>query len=173
MNKIWKFVKWVKNRNILYKVYIFIFIDNNRKVIDKIEKTTLLIKRFFFKFLKANLSDITDDYFYSNSTEFEKLKNHEIIYVIKNVLKRKTSNIDEINNKVFILLFFALISLFKQLFRTCIKTKYCSTHFRESIIIIFRKFKKKNYNVPKTYRFIIFLNMLKKTLKLMLINRLT
>ena len=174
MNKIWKLVKWIKNRNISYKIYILTLIDdNNKKIIDKIEKTTLLIKKFFLKFSKIDFSDISNDYFYSNSTKFEKLKNHEIIYVIKDVSKKKISNIDEINNKTFISLLLILISLLKQLFKTCIRTRYCSIHFRESITMIFKKFKKKSYNIAKTYRSITLLNTLSKTLKFVLINRLT
>ena len=113
MNKIWKFVKWIKNRDNLYKTYTFTLTNVQKsKITEKLQKIVLLIKFFFSKSSNANFLNI-DNYQYSDSIRFEKLKNHELINVIKNVLKEKVLNDDEINNKIFIALLLKLILILK------------------------------------------------------------
>ena len=64
------------------------------------------------------------------------------------------------------------MNIFRQLFQINVDHDYCFLHFRRSITICFRKFDKNDYNVSKSYRLIIVLFIIEKTLKSMLINRL-
>ena len=132
----------------------------------------MLIEFFFSKSLNADFSNI-DNYQYFNLIRFEELKDHELMNVIKNVLKEKALNDDEINNRVFIALLSKLTSILKKMFQACLKTKHCSSYFRRSITIILRKFEKEFYNIFKIYKFIILFNIINKALKSILINRLT
>ena len=93
--------------------------------------------------------------------------------VIKNVLKEKASNDDKINNKILIALLSKLTPILKQMFQTYFKTRHCSSHFRQSITMTLKKSEKKFYSIFKIYRLIALLNIISKTLKSILINRLT
>ena len=173
MNKVWKLIKWVKNRGNSYKAYTPTLTNAQKsKIIKKSQKIALLVEFFFSKSSDANLSNI-DNYQYLDPIRFEELKNHELMNAIKNVLKEKASDDDEINNKTLIALLSKLIPILKKMFQACLKTKHCSSHFRRSVTMILKKFKKKSYNILKIYRFITLLNTINKTLKSILINRLT
>jgi hypothetical protein len=62
---------------------------------------------------------------------------------------------------------FSLINLF----RACVKLSYHSLCFRFAHIIILKKLNKKNYSNVKTYKLIILLNTLNKTLESIIIRR--
>ena len=172
MSKVWKLAKWVKNRDNSYKAYTLTLTNAQKsKIIKKSQKITLLIEFFFSKSSNANFSNI-DNYQYFSSVRFEELKNHELINAIKNVSKEKASNDDEINNKVLIALLSKLISILKQMFQICFRTKHCSSHFRQSITMTLRKFEKEFYNILKTYKLIALFNIIDKTFESILINRL-
>ena len=173
MNKVWKLVKWAKNRDNSYKSYTLTLTNAQEfKIIEKKQKTTLLIEFFFSKLSNANLSNI-QDFQYFDSIRFEKLKNHELMNIIKNVSKEKTSKDDEMNNRALVALLLTLIFILRQLFKACLKIEYCSAHFRRSMTISFKKFEKELYSILKTYRSIALLSIIDKTLKSILTNRLT
>ena len=172
MNKVWKLAKWVKNRDNSYKAYTFTLTNaQESKITKKSQKIALLVEFFFSKSSNANLSNI-DSYQYLDSVRFEELKDHELMNVIKNVSKEKASNDDEINNKTLIALLSKLISILKQIFQICLRTRHCSSHFRRSITVILRKSEKEFYSILKTYKLIALLNIINKTLESILANRL-
>jgi hypothetical protein len=57
------------------------------------------------------------------------------------------------------------------LFRACVKLNYHFVCFRIAHIIVFKKFKKKNYSNVKTYKLIILINTLNKILKSIITQR--
>ena len=142
-------------------------------IIDKIEKTTLLIKRFFLKFSKIDFSNIKK-FIHFESIKFEKFIIHEIQRAINDVFNNKISKNDEIENRAIALLveITNLLNIFKQFFQTNFDHEYCFQHFKRSITICLRKFEKNDYNIFKNYRSIVLLFIINKTLKSILINRL-
>ena len=174
MKKIFKLVKWIRNKRNFYEIYIFILINKHEeKVTNKTRKTTLLIERFFFKFSKIDFLNIKK-YEYSKSIDFKNFVNYKIESAIKNVINNKISKNDKIQNRALALLIkiTKLLDIFRQFFQISIDHDYCFQHFRKSITICFRKFDKNDYNVLKSYRSITLLFIIKKTLKSILINRL-
>jgi hypothetical protein len=94
---------------------------------------------------------------------------------IKKIVKRCKSNnvlkFDDISNKIMKILCIKLMFSLISLFRICVELNYHSFCFKIAQIIIFKKFNKKNYFDVKTYKFIILLIKLNKTLKSIIIRR--
>ena len=72
---------------------------------------------------------------------------HKIENVIKNVSNNKFLEIDDIINKTLILLFFQLIFIFQKIFQISLNKNYYSKYFKRSIIISFKKSKKKFFDI--------------------------
>jgi hypothetical protein len=65
------------------------------------------------------------------------------------------------------------MSTLLRLFRVCAKQKDQSRCFRETNIIVLKKFNKSNYTNFKAYKSITFLNTLNKTLKSIIVKRIS
>ena len=85
----------------------------------------------------------------------------------------KASEIDDLSNRFLRLVTEKLLSKFRHLFQTYVDVNYHSKKFRKTNIIVLRKSKKKNYFESKSYRLIILLNTLRKTLKTVITRRLS
>ena len=66
-----------------------------------------------------------------------------------------------------------LTSILINLFNACVTHKYHSKQFKKAQTIVLRKSKKSDYIDSKTYRFIALLNIMNKTLKSIMIKRLS
>ena len=78
-------------------------------------------------------------------------------------------NINEIFNRFLRLIIKKLISKITHFFQIYFIIDYHFKEFKKVNIIIFRKFKKKNYSKFKAYKSIVFLNILNKVFKTMII----
>jgi hypothetical protein len=138
------------------------------------EKTNMLIKQFFSNTKQVDLSD-THAYRYSDVV-FESKKvisEDEIRQTIKKSKSNSASKSDEIFNKVLKLLVKKLMSTLMSLFRICAEQNYHSRCFRKTHTISLKKSNKSNYTNLKTYRSIALLNTLDKTLKSIIVRRIS
>ncbi len=71
------------------------------------------------------------------------------------------------------LLIDSLLPYLYQIFNKCLDTGFCSTHFRSSITVVFRKPGKPDYTTAKAYRPIALLNTLGKALEFIFAKRIT
>jgi hypothetical protein len=67
----------------------------------------------------------------------------------------------------------ALVFTLQRLFTVCLKLNYHPQSCKQSITVILRKKEKPDYSEPKVYRPIALLNMLGKTLKGIIAERIT
>jgi hypothetical protein len=150
-------------------------IDNIIKTTSNFdEKTNMLIKQFFSNTRQVDLSD-THAYRYSDVV-FESKKiisEDEIRQTIKKSKSDSVSKSDEIFNKVLKLLMKKLMFTLMSLFKVCAEQSYHSRCFRKTHTIFLKKSNKSNYTNFKTYRFIAFLNTLDKTLKSIIVHRIS
>ena len=98
---------------------------------------------------------------------FEK-KIRKVIFYLK---FDKVSNINEMLNRFLRLIIKKLISKITHFFQIYFIIDYYFKKFKKINIIIFRKFKKDDYSKFKMYKLIIFLNILNKALKTIIIIR--
>jgi hypothetical protein len=145
-------------------------------VFEKIEdfsfKIEMLHQHFFFDTTKTNFHDLQT---FNYHIFIEKLKTSIQENEIKQVIKRCKSNnvlkFDDISNKILKILCTKIMFSLINLFRAYVKLNYHFLCFRIVHIIAFKKLNKKNYLNVKTYKFIILLNTLSKTLKLIITRR--
>jgi hypothetical protein len=149
--------------------------DNIIKIASNFdEKTNMLIKQFFSSTRQIDFND-TRAYRYSDVV-FESKKvisKDEIRQTIKKSKSDSASKSDEIFNKVLKLLMKKLMFTLMSLFKACAKQNYHSRCFRKTHIIFLKKSNKSNYTNLKTYRFIAFLNIFDKTLKSIIVKRIS
>ncbi len=134
----------------------------------------MLIKQFFSSTKQVDLSD-TFAYRYS-SVVFESkrvISEDEIRQTIKKNKSNNASESDEILNKMLKLLMKKLMFTLMSLFKVCAEQNYHSRCFKKTHIISLKKSNKSNYTNLKTYRFIAFLNTLDKTLKSIIVRRIS
>ncbi len=179
-SKFWRLVRWAKFKNYRFRKISKIsdLIRRNQKnnvlkcVNDFDFKTRFLIEFFFFDIINANLNDIST-YNYSNAVNkmFELIDENEIKRTIKRCKLNNASRSNDISNRVLKVLVNKLISHFLNLFKVCVELSYHSLCFRKTHIIALKKSKKKNYTNIKTYKSIVLLNILDKTLKSIIAQR--
>jgi hypothetical protein len=148
-------------------------IDNIIKTASNFdEKTNMLIKQFFSSTRQVDLSDTHAYRYFDVVFESKKIiSKDEIRQTIKRSKSNSASKSDEILNKVFKLLMKKLMFTLMNLFKVCAKQNYHSRCFKKTHIISLKKSNKSNYTNLKTYRFIALLNILDKTLKSIIVNR--
>jgi hypothetical protein len=138
------------------------------------EKTNMLIKQFFSNTRQVDLND-TLAYRYSDVV-FESKKvisKDEIRQTIKRSKSNNASKSDEILNKMLKLLMKKLMFTLMNLFRVCAEQNYHSRCFKKTHTISLKKSNKSNYTNLKTYRFIVLFNILDKTLKSIIVKRIS
>ena len=83
----------------------------------------------------------------------------------------KTSNFDEILNRILKTCFEFLTAVLTSLFQTCIIHAYHSRAFRAAHTITLKKSEKDDYTTTKIYRSIALLNTLRKMLKFIIVTK--
>jgi hypothetical protein len=137
-------------------------------------KIDILFIQFFSSTSQTDLND-TLKYRYFNIMT----KTHENIIekkIFQTIKKCKLDNIfksNDISNKVLKLLINKLMSTLLRLFRVCATLNYHFRCFRKVHIIVLKKFNKNNYINFKAFRFIILFNTLNKTLKSIIVRRIS
>jgi hypothetical protein len=148
-------------------------IDNIIKTASNFdEKTNMLIKQFFSNTRQIDLND-THAYRYSDVVFASKkiISEDEIRQTIKKSKSDNALKSNEIFNKMFKLLMKKLMFTLMSLFKVCAEQNYHSRCFKETHIISLKKSNKSNYTNLKTYRSIALFNILNKTLKSIIVNR--
>jgi hypothetical protein len=102
---------------------------------------------------------------------FELIDENEVKRTIKWCKSNNASRSNDISNRVLKILVNKLISHFLNLFRICVELNYHSLCFKKTHIITLKKSKKKTYTNIKTYKSIVLLNILDKTLKSIIAQR--
>jgi hypothetical protein len=102
---------------------------------------------------------------------FELIDENEIKRVIKRCKSNNATRSNDISNRVLKVFVNKLILHFLNLFRVCVELNYHSLCFRKTHIIALKMSKKKNYTNIKTYKSIVLLNILDKTLKSIIAQR--
>ncbi len=164
---LWRLAKWTKDRNHLSrKILKMLILKFNDRTIDTFEKKIDMFKNVFFSTSSSiDLIDISR-FFYSNSIECSSsITKAKIFTIIKRFAFDKISNSDDFINKLFKACAFIMIKLPTSLFEICIQLFYHSKTFKKVNTITLKKAKKDDYIISKTYRFIIFLNIMSKIMK--------
>jgi hypothetical protein len=134
----------------------------------------MLFTQFFSSTEQIDSSD-TLRYRYSNVVvkTHEDIIENEIRQAIRRCKFDNISRLNDITNKVLKFLINRLMSTLLRLFRVCAKQKYHFRYFRKTNIIALKKSNKSNYTNLKTYKSIAFLNTLSKTLKSIIVRRIS
>ena len=131
-----------------------------------------MLKEVFFSFLSnADLSDL-QKYTYSAFIKcFMTIVKKEIVATLSRLRLDKTSEFDDITNRILKTCIDSLTRLLTSLFQTCATLKYHSRAFKETHIITLKKIKKTDYTTSKVYKSIILLNTISKTLEFIMIEK--
>jgi hypothetical protein len=181
-SRFWRLIVWAKNRNHksreIFKISILTKKNAVEIVLKTIKdfafKTKMLHKHFFSNTTKTNLFDLQTFIYRSTVAETKsRIQRNEIRQVIKRCKLNNASEFDDISNKILKILCTELMLFLMSLFRVCVELSYYSRCFRIAHIIILKKFNKKDYFDVKTYKFITLLNTLNKTLKSIIIRRIS
>jgi len=101
------------------------------------------------------------------------LSQDEMRQTIQRVKVDKVSDAFEISNKALQASLTELTSILINLFNACVTHKYHSKQFKKAQTIVLCKSKKSDYINLKTYQFIALLDIMSKTLKSIMIKRLS
>jgi len=121
----------------------------------------------------VNLTDINFTTYSSSVKVKTVISKKKVKKVIWQPVINRMSDIFWISNKMLRKEMKKLITSVHHLFNVCIKHEYHSKIFRKVNIIVLHKFNKKNYTDSKTYHLITLLNTLSKTLKSIMITRIS
>jgi hypothetical protein len=148
-------------------------IDNIIKIASNFdEKTNILIKQFFSSTRQIDLNNTHAYRYFDVVFESKKvISKDEIRQTIKKSKSDNASKSNEILNRMLKLLMKKLMFTLMSLFKTCAEQNYNSRCFKKTHIIFLKKSNKSNYTNLKTYRFIALFNILDKTLKSIIVNR--
>ena len=170
--KIWKLIKWAKNKHTFFKSTIsFLQKFDDIMILIRKNKIQYLID-FFFSSTTTNLKNIQSNETYSKCILFFSITKKKISHAIINKISNKIFDENEILNRILKLIFSIIKSIFKWIYNQNLQLSYCSKNFKKSITMIFRKINKSDYFIFKTYRFIALFNTMKKIMKSIMITRL-
>ena len=138
------------------------------------QKTKIIFQTYFSSSLISTLfAKNISSYDYSQLMKKDELIiKREIMKAIYKTTLNKTSDVNEVTNRALRHFIEIAASQMRSLFERYYRKKIQSTHFKRSIIIILRKFEKKNYSELKLYKSIALLNILNKTLESIISKRL-
>jgi len=137
------------------------------------EKTEMLRKKFFSSSFQADISDILKSFISLTMSFNSVLSQDEMRQIIQQVKVDKASDAFEISNRVLRASLTELTSILISLFNACVTYKYHSKQFKKAQTIVLYKSKKSDYIDLKTYQLIALLNIMNKTLKSIMIKRLS
>ena len=133
----------------------------------------MLRKKFFSSLSQADISDISKS-FISLTVSFNSvLSQDEMRQMIQRVKVDKVSEAFKISNKVLQASLTKLTLILISLFNACVTQKYYLKQFKKVQTIVLCKSKKSNYIDLKMYQLIALLNIMSKTLKSIMIKRLS
>jgi hypothetical protein len=176
----WRLVIWAKNKNHKSRKVFKILVLTKRNASDVIHETIedflfkieMLHQHFFSNTTKTNFNDLQKfNYRVFVEKSIINIQKDEIMQIIKRCKSNNASEFDDISNKILKILCAKIMLSLINLFRACVELSYHSLCFRIAHIIVFKKLNRKNYSNVKTYKFIILLNTLNKTLKSIITRR--
>ena len=133
-----------------------------------------MLKNIFFSVSsETNLSDL-QNYTYSTKYACSLIVTNEKMR--KTLLRSKSDKIlrlDDITNRILKICSQKLISLLTSLFQECVILEYNSRVFKKTYSVTLKNSRKSNYFTSKTYRSIVLLNTLNKTLKIVITDKIT
>ena len=137
------------------------------------EKTEMLRKKFFSSSFQADINDILKSFILLTMSFNLVLSQDEMRQMIQQVKVNKASDAFEISNKVLQASLTELTLILISLFNACVTYKYHLKQFKKAQTIVLYKSKKSDYIDLKTYQLIALLNIMNKTLKSIMIKRLS
>ncbi len=137
------------------------------------KKIEILRRKFFLSSSQANVNDIAESFILLTVSFNSRITEDEVKQTIKRVKADKASSASDISNRALQASLAELTSVLTSLFNACVTHKYYSKQFKKTQTIVLRKLKKSDYIDSKTYRFIALLNIMSKTLKSIMIKRLS
>jgi hypothetical protein len=143
-----------------------LILKHNDQIVESFDEKIDMFKNVFFSALLSVDSNNISRSFYLNSIECSScIIENEVLTIIKRFALDKISNFDEFTNRLLKACAFIMIKLLISLFETCIQQIYHSKAYKEVNTITLKKSKKKDYTISKSYRLIIFLNIIDKIMK--------
>jgi len=177
LKSIWCFAKWVRiESQLLKKLSQFSSLksDDFDHIADLFEeKTEILQKKFFSSSSQTDISDISKSFISLTMLFNSVLLQDEMRQMIQRVKVDKASEAFKISNKMLQASLTELTSILIRLFNACVIHKYYLKQFKKAQTIVLCKSKKNDYIDSKTYWFIALLNIMSKTLKSIMIKRLS
>ena len=136
------------------------------------EKAELLHTTFFSTLLKADLSNI-ENYKYSEPLQMLLIAEQKLSKVILQVSDSKAPESDSILNHILYLTLFYILLQLLLLYNQCLKSRIHLEAFKHSITVVLWKSNKEDYRLVKVYRPVALLNTLRKTMKSVMVRRIS
>jgi hypothetical protein len=175
LTSLWRLVKWAKNKNHqsreVLKMLILKFNDLTTETFD--EKAKMFKSVFFSTSSSIELDDISRSFYFRFIECSLNITKRKMLKIIRRIVFDKTSNFDEIINKLFKICALIMMQLLISLFVVCIQQTYHSKTFKKVNIITLKKVDKKDYTISKTYRSIALLNIIEKILKFIMSKKIS
>ena len=137
------------------------------------KKIKILWRKFFLSSSQTNVNDIAESFISLTVSFNSRITEDEVKQTIKWVKADKVSDASDISNKALQANLAELISILTSLFNACVIHKYHSKQFKKTQTIVLYKLKKSDYIDSKTYQLIALLDIMSKTLKSIMIKRLS
>ena len=117
------------------------------------------------------LNDIINFDYVNLILDDESLTSKKMRRAIKKTISNKTSNLNDISNRVIRSAMKITNEQIRSLFERCLRDEMQSIHFKRVATILLRKSNNKDYTNSKSYKSIALLNTLSKTLKSIISKR--
>ncbi len=174
---IWCFAKWVRIESQLFKK-LSQFSSLKRSDTDQMittfeKKIKILQEKFFLSLSQININDIADSFILLTMSFDLRISKDEVKQTIKRIKANKASDILNISNRVLQTDLAELTLILMSLFNAYVIHRYHLKQFKKTQIIVLYKSKKSDYTDSKTYWLIALLDIMKKTLKSIMIKRLS
>ena len=117
------------------------------------------------------LNDIVNFDYVNLILDDESLTSKEMRRAIEKTISNKTSNLNDISNKVIRSAMRITNEQIRSLFERCLRDEMQSIHFKRVATILLRKSNNRDYTNSKSYKSITLLNILSKTLKSIISER--
>jgi hypothetical protein len=137
------------------------------------EKSKMFKSVFFSTSSSIELDDISRFCYFRFIECFFSITKRKMLKIIKRIVFDKISNFVEIINKLFKNCAFIVMQSLILLFVVCIQQTYHSKAFKKVNIITLKKIDKRNYTISKTYRSIVFLNIIEKILEFIMSKKIS
>jgi hypothetical protein len=125
----------------------------------------MLREIFFLASLSTNLFDIENSFYSTTITCLITITEKKMKKTLRRLVLDKTSSSNEISFRILRICFKTLTIILILLFQSCIELSYYSIVFKMINTITIKKLEKNDYIVLKTYRLIVLLNTLSKSLE--------